>query len=341
MKTSEIKQIIREEIKSILNESNIPSNIEKWIKQRGPETTRDVRTIGNWVKKLTGHGISGGTAIGKGYNTLVLDIKHQDAAVYYDTYEGTIKLYGKRVSGFQEFKKVLQAELAKSTIKESEIKNIINEKIDVVDWDEYMRPPHVILKMKDGRKMKVSKKNIPGGSKTYQMILMALDNMDQNPKHKIFIDRLVAAMETDLTKENIAESEIKKGSIVKPKIGPHKGLKHKVIHDFGNGKFNIQPIGLKPRYIKYRLGAAGAKEQDLELVETVISEGEYSNEKIAKGMKSKVKPNMTEKDVIALIPVEMKKQGYSDKQIKYYMRYDEDWISDVLGVLEHWKVKWK
>jgi len=179
MKKSEIRKIIKEEIKIAIRESNIPSNIEKWIKQRGPETTRDVRTIGNWVKKITGHGISGGTAIGKGYDTLVLDIKYQDAAIYYDTYEGTIKLYGKKVVGFQEFKRVFQYYNTKLT-----------------------------------------------------------------------------------------ESKIKKGDIVKPKIGPHKGLKHKVIHDFGNGKYNIQPIGLKPKQIRYRLGAAGAKEQDLELVES-------------------------------------------------------------------------
>ena len=55
-------------------------------------------------------------------------------------------------------------------------------------------------------------------------------------------------------------AKIKKGSIVIPKIGVHKGEKHTVIHDFGNGTYNIQPMGFRN---KYHLGAAGAKASDL------------------------------------------------------------------------------
>ncbi len=58
-------------------------------------------------------------------------------------------------------------------------------------------------------------------------------------------------------------AKIKKGSIVIPKIGVHKGEKHTVIHDFGNGTYNIQPMGFRN---KYHLGAAGAKASDLKLV---------------------------------------------------------------------------
>jgi len=81
----------------------------------------------------------------------------------------------------------------------------------------------------------------------------------------------------------ISESKFKVGDIVKPSVGPHKGWKHRIIHDFGNGKYNIQPIGLKPSQIKYRLGAAGAKEQDLELSESTIKEG-YSKDEIENAM---------------------------------------------------------
>ena len=61
---SKLKEIIREEIQK-LNEGNLPSNIQKWIRDRGPETAKDVKLIGKWVKQLTGRGISGGVAIGK------------------------------------------------------------------------------------------------------------------------------------------------------------------------------------------------------------------------------------------------------------------------------------
>jgi hypothetical protein len=65
--------------------------------------------IGKWVKKLTGREISGGVAIGKNYNTLVLDIGYQDAAIHYDTTNGDVTLYDKKIRNFNGFKKVFQA----------------------------------------------------------------------------------------------------------------------------------------------------------------------------------------------------------------------------------------
>jgi hypothetical protein len=56
----------------------------------------------------------------------------------------------------------------------------------------------------------------------------------------------------------------KVGDIVKPKIGPHAGQPHKVIHVFGDGKVNITPHGLHPSKIKYHMGAVGAYAKDLE-----------------------------------------------------------------------------
>jgi hypothetical protein len=92
-----------------VNEGNLPSNIQKWIRDRGSKPSKDVKMIGKWVKKLTGHEISGGVAIGKNYNTLVLDIEHQDAAIHYDTTSGEIKLYKKKIRSFNDFEKVFQA----------------------------------------------------------------------------------------------------------------------------------------------------------------------------------------------------------------------------------------
>ena len=47
---SKLKEIIREEIKK-LKEGNLPSNIQKWIRDRGPKPSKDVKMIGKWVKK--------------------------------------------------------------------------------------------------------------------------------------------------------------------------------------------------------------------------------------------------------------------------------------------------
>ena len=80
----------------------------------------------------------------------------------------------------------------------------------------------------------------------------------------------------------IFEAKFKEGDTVIPNIGPHKGVKHKIIYDFGNGKYNIQPIGLRPNQIQYRLGAASASEDQLKMADDVNEEIErpfFANQK--------------------------------------------------------------
>ena len=67
----------------------------------------------------------------------------------------------------------------------------------------------------------------------------------------------------------IDEGKFKKGDIVIPNMGPHKGEKHKIIHDFGDGSYNITPQK-HPRFIKYKQGAAKAKENQLKLVKEEV-----------------------------------------------------------------------
>lgn len=57
--------------------------------------------------------------------------------------------------------------------------------------------------------------------------------------------------------------EFKVGDIVKPKIGPHSGVPHEVIHSHGDGRYNIKPKGLQANKIKYRLGATTAQAHQL------------------------------------------------------------------------------
>lgn len=70
-------------------------------------------------------------------------------------------------------------------------------------------------------------------------------------------------------KEDLDEST-KVGDIVTPKIGPHKGKPHKVIHVHADGSFNIAPHGMDARQIKYRLGAVKATKQDLQESEEYV-----------------------------------------------------------------------
>jgi len=75
--------------------------------------------------------------------------------------------------------------------------------------------------------------------------------------------------EQGIEEVEIDEGKFKKGDIVIPNMGPHKGEKHKIIHDFGDGSYNITPQK-HPRFIKYKQGAAKAKENQLKLVKEEV-----------------------------------------------------------------------
>lgn len=62
--------------------------------------------------------------------------------------------------------------------------------------------------------------------------------------------------------EDVSES-FAVGDEVIPNAGPHKGQKHTVIHDHGDGSYNIKPVGLKPAQIKYRLGAVSVQKHQI------------------------------------------------------------------------------
>ena len=66
--------------------------------------------------------------------------------------------------------------------------------------------------------------------------------------------------------KKLYEGRFREGDVVIPNVGPHKGVKHTIIYDFGDGRYNIQPMGLRPNQIKYALGAAGASEDQLKKV---------------------------------------------------------------------------
>jgi hypothetical protein len=84
----------------------VPENVAKFAKKKG--VTALVNKVASWAEKA-GKGITGGTAIGKNYDTLILDLRHQDGAIYIDISEGTIELYGEPVNSAKSFAKALEA----------------------------------------------------------------------------------------------------------------------------------------------------------------------------------------------------------------------------------------
>jgi len=92
-------------LESVVTEAaQIPSNIEKFAKERG--VLRDVKQLARWAEKA-GLGIRGGTAIGKGYDTLVLDLTYNGAEIYFDTYTGKIKVNRQPVNSWKTFSKAV------------------------------------------------------------------------------------------------------------------------------------------------------------------------------------------------------------------------------------------
>ena len=109
---NEVRRIVQEEVgrkRGIgqLNESvYVPDNIKEFAKRKGVYDT--VKTVAKWLKKLN-RKIVGGTAIGKHYDTLILDITHHGSEIYIDTDNDTIQFYGEEVHYFEDFKQIYMA----------------------------------------------------------------------------------------------------------------------------------------------------------------------------------------------------------------------------------------
>ena len=110
-KPEEVKQIILSKLKANLEdntkeltEANVPSNIAEFAKRKGVSSL--VRKVAGWAEKV-GARIAGGTAVGKNYSTLVLDLDYkQQGEIRIDTDEETVTLYDEPVNNFNQFERV-------------------------------------------------------------------------------------------------------------------------------------------------------------------------------------------------------------------------------------------
>ena len=96
-----------EELSDAISEASVPENIAKFAKRKG--ATSIVNTIANWAEKA-GKKIVGGTAIGKNYNTLVLDLTHQGSEIYINLDTDTIEVNGQPVKSYDDFTSAIQSQ---------------------------------------------------------------------------------------------------------------------------------------------------------------------------------------------------------------------------------------
>lgn len=102
-----------------------------------------------------------------------------------------------------------------------------------------------------------------------------------------------------LKEDTIEEEKIHKvGDTVYPKVGPHKGHPHKVIssatkHGGSEFYYNVKPMNLKAKDIKYYLGAAKAKPHELSV--SPLKEDMTDPEKESKDIKAPSRDKQPEK----------------------------------------------
>jgi hypothetical protein len=86
-----------------LTEAYVPSNIKEFAKRKGVSSL--VNKVAGWAEKV-GKRITGGTAIGYNYSTLILDMEYQGSEIRINTDNDTVTLYDEPVNSFPEFKSV-------------------------------------------------------------------------------------------------------------------------------------------------------------------------------------------------------------------------------------------
>ena len=100
-----------------LTEAYVPSNIKEFAKRRGISSL--VNKVAGWAEKV-GARITGGTAIGKNYNTLILDLGYQTADIRIDVEDETIELYDEPIYSFADFKNVFMEEVTRQQAEHDE-----------------------------------------------------------------------------------------------------------------------------------------------------------------------------------------------------------------------------
>lgn len=123
--------------------ARVPSNVMEFAKRKGSYAAALVKKAATWAEKA-GKRITGGTAIGKGYDTLVLDMKHHGSEIYINLDNETIKLFGEEVTDAKSFARVLAAK-GKSISESSEGRSQLKRKQPPAMLPESIGPEAAVI----------------------------------------------------------------------------------------------------------------------------------------------------------------------------------------------------
>jgi hypothetical protein len=122
--------------KESVNEAYVPSNIKDFAKRKG--VTQLVNTVAGWAERV-GKKISGGTAVGRNYNTLVLDMTYNGSEIRINCETERVELYDELVRNFQQFKKVYDEYQMDESINESKFSDIDIIAQEAPNFKEFVR----------------------------------------------------------------------------------------------------------------------------------------------------------------------------------------------------------
>jgi hypothetical protein len=150
------------EYEDTLMEANVPSNIKDFAKRKGISSL--VNKVAGWAEKV-GARIAGGTAIGKNYGTLILDLDYkQQGEIRINIDEETIELYDEPVNSFNDFQRVYvdgadnNLEEAKNTSLDS--KTIQQIKDDIKGFPKYQKRGFESFKKEVRERYKITPKQL-------------------------------------------------------------------------------------------------------------------------------------------------------------------------------------
>jgi hypothetical protein len=131
-----IQKVVASKIKESVNEAYVPTNIKEFAKRKG--VTQLVNTVAGWAERV-GKKISGGTAIGKNYNTLVLDMTYNGSEIYINCETERVELYDELVRNFQQFKKVYDEYQMDESVNEGSMSDIDILAQEAPNFNEFVK----------------------------------------------------------------------------------------------------------------------------------------------------------------------------------------------------------
>ena len=87
--------------------------------------------------------------------------------------------------------------------------------------------------------------------------------------------RMVPSKSNIVKTNDRVDEAFKKGDVVKVNLGPHKHLKHEVIHSFDDGTYNVKPYDLAPSKNRYPGGAVKVKSNQIKKLDEAKSSTGY------------------------------------------------------------------